>query len=1028
MKHKLTFFAVVLTALAIPQSVKAYDFSSVAPSGQTLYYNIVDGNAQVTYSNYYSDYPTGNLIIPSTVTYNDTCYSVTTIGYRAFRGCTGLTSVIIPSSVTRINQEAFYNCTSLSSVTIPSGVEYIGYDAFNGCYSLSSVIYMGTLAEWCNIEFGDSGSNPMYYSHSLTINGTPIPPSLVIPQGVTSIKSYAFYKCYDLTSVVIPDGVTSIGTCSFTDCTSLDTVIIGDSVTYIGLDAFRGSNPSTVTFGSNIHSIQSRAFYDYAPIDPVIIPSTVNYIGQDAFRYVRFLFFQGTATGGGATYVNKYLQDSLIYTNSGKTELLGAYHDVHNPIIPSTVTKISANTFKGCHNIEELTIPPSVAEIGDHAFANCTNLTAFNFLATNCMTLGGNGIVYFDSCYNLTTVRFGNNVTIIPYSLFKNCSGITSINIPASVTEVGSDAFSGCTNLAQTFYGGTIDDWYNITWGNSRSNPVSFSHNIFVDSTELTYLEIPSTITAIKNHAFYGCQSINSTLTIPSHITSIGDSAFAKCTGLATLVFAASNCTSANYAFGECTNLSSIIIDSSVSRIPNYTFAGCSNLSQITVNRSIPPQASYNSSFKNVPSYIPIYVPCNSIPNYYTYAYNWYSFTNIVENCETVQVTASPSNATMGSVTGTGNYPIGDTIQLTAIPYSGYRFVNWSNGLISNPLSIVANEALNLTAVFSEIPIYDTLIVHDTTYVDIPYAVHDTTYIDVFVHDTTTVIDTLTLTEYVPVYDTTYINVPVHDTTVVTDTVTLTEYVPVHDTTYINVPVHDTTIVTDTMTLTEYVPVHDTTYINVPVHDTTIVTDTVTLTEYVAVHDTTIVTDTVTLTEYVPVHDTTYINVPIHDTTIVVDTLTLTEYTPVHDTTYINVHDTTYITLTDTVTNTIYDTITKTVFDTITNTIYDTTVVYSTDTLWLHDTVFVHDTVFIYDTIYVGVDEVETVSAKIYTSNGQIVVDSTQGNTVWLYDVNGRILATKQDEYSRLHFDVPASGTYLVKIGNHPARKVVVIR
>ena len=110
--------------------------------------------------------------------------------------------------------------------------------------------------------------------------------------------------------------------------------------------------------------------------------------------------------------------------------------------------------------------------------------------------------------------------------------------------------------------------------------------------------------------------------------------------------------------------------------------------------------------------------------------------------------------------------------------------------------------------------------------------------------------------------------------------------------------------------------------------------------------------------------------------------------------------------------------------------IHDTTIVnhYATDTLWLHDTVFVHDTIYIHDTIVVGVDEVDAINAKIYTNHGQIVVDGAENNTVWLYDVNGRILATKQDEYSPLHFDVPTIGTYLVKIGNHPARKVVVIR
>ena len=70
----------------------------------------------------------------------------------------------------------------------------------------------------------------------------------------------------------------------------------------------------------------------------------------------------------------------------------------------------------------------------------------------------------------------------------------------------------------------------------------------------------------------------------------------------------------------------------------------------------------------------------------------------------------------------------------------------------------------------------------------------------------------------------------------------------------------------------------------------------------------------------------------------------------------------------------------------------------------------------------------ETISAKVYTSRGQIVVDGAEGNTVWLYDVNGRVLATKQDEYALLRFDVPTSGAYMVKIGKHPARKVVVIR
>jgi len=56
------------------------------------------------------------------------------------------------------------------------------------------------------------------------------------------------------------------------------------------------------------------------------------------------------------------------------------------------------------------------------------------------------------------------------------------------------------------------------------------------------------------------------------------------------------------------------------------------------------------------------------------------------------------------------------------------------------------------------------------------------------------------------------------------------------------------------------------------------------------------------------------------------------------------------------------------------------------------------------------------------------VVEGSEGNDVRLYDVSGRLLATKQDDGVPLRFDAPASGAYMVKIGNHPARRVVVIR
>lgn len=110
--------------------------------------------------------------------------------------------------------------------------------------------------------------------------------------------------------------------------------------------------------------------------------------------------------------------------------------------------------------------------------------------------------------------------------------------------------------------------------------------------------------------------------------------------------------------------------------------------------------------------------------------------------------------------------------------------------------------------------------------------------------------------------------------------------------------------------------------------------------------------------------------------------------------------------------------------DTIYDTVYvhDTTIINHFDTIWLHDTIVIHDT------IYVGVDDMENANAKIYTSQGQIVVEGADGNEVSLFDVNGRVLATKQDYGAEIRFDVTGSGTYIIKIGNYLAKKVVVVQ
>ena len=255
MKHKL--FTLLL---AVATSVGTMLASNTQVDG--IWYNFDDEHltAEVTYQGaYYTSSLkkySGEVVIPSSVTYNAQTYIVTSIGEYAFLNCTGLTSVEIPNSVTSIGESAFAACRGLTSIEIPNSVTSIGNLAFRGCTGLTSFSVEAGNTVYdsrnnCNAIIMTSTNTLIWGCQNTTIHNS-----------VTSIGTYAFYYCSGLISVTIPNSVISIGMYAFIGCSGLTSVTIPNSVTSIGNYAFSECTglTSVTNYATTPQTINSNVF------------------------------------------------------------------------------------------------------------------------------------------------------------------------------------------------------------------------------------------------------------------------------------------------------------------------------------------------------------------------------------------------------------------------------------------------------------------------------------------------------------------------------------------------------------------------------------------------------------------------------------------------------------------------------------------------------------------------------------------------------------------------------------------------
>ncbi|MCQ2217275.1 MAG: leucine-rich repeat domain-containing protein [Paludibacteraceae bacterium] len=344
----------------------------------------------------------------------DSCPAVVTIpkGVKylnpgAFAGCSNLQQIQIPEGVTAIPPSAFDGCDKLTELELPNSIDTIGSYSLR-CSSLVNIKGLSKVRCIDRDVFDDNKKGLLIYDDGRKCYGwlgdEACPDTIVLPQGVISIDSFAFKDCFSLKVVVLPQGLQSIGKDAFRYCERLSKIEFPQSLKSIGDGAFLLCYYlNGVNLPDSLKSIGDEAFQGCTSISEINLPSTLTSLGNGAFR--------GCA--------------------------------MKSITIPEGIGVLGENLFSGCDELKRVEIPSTVTLIGDNAFSKCPKLSSIQ--VPNSVTSIGKEA--FEGCGALSSVVLSDSVKVIKNATFSGCRTLKEIHLPALLGEVEAYAFDDCPKI-----------------------------------------------------------------------------------------------------------------------------------------------------------------------------------------------------------------------------------------------------------------------------------------------------------------------------------------------------------------------------------------------------------------------------------------------------------------------------------------------------------------------------------------------------------------------------------------------------
>ena len=341
-------------------------------------------------------------------------------------------------------------------------------------------------------------------------------------------------------SAVIEPGVTSVGYWAFANSTNLKTISLPDGITVIEAYAFYNSGLTSIVLPNSVTEVQESAFNDCKQLASCDLGRGIKHIGKNCFWDC-------------TTLKSLKWSDCLETIGSGCFISWGSVSSSEPGKIPLQDTLVFPATFRST----------------DEIFSCYTNVKVIIWNARRPQGSGMGPLYNYYHSYDKIIV--GDEVEVIPASLFRDQTKIDTIMLPENIESIGQNAFNGCTKL----------QYINIP-----ASVQSIGKAAFYNCAALTSLELPESISEIYGSTFYGCKSLRH-INIPEGVTAVGESAFSGCTALDSLVLPQSLRTISESAFANMATPKELVIPDKVITVSGHAFENWTSLEKLTIGKGV---------------------------------------------------------------------------------------------------------------------------------------------------------------------------------------------------------------------------------------------------------------------------------------------------------------------------------------------------------------------------------------------------------------------------------------------------------